>query len=77
MTPSIVAMPYLLRRDRAQEPLGERAVARRDDVPQAREQARLVGRRDAGLEQAVADHDGTAARRRAGARPRRDRKSVV
>lgn len=59
--------PALLRDDRAQEVLGEVPVARGDHVAQAIEEARLVGRGHAGLEQAVAEdepaHAGGAADR--------------
>jgi hypothetical protein len=59
--------PALLGHDRPQQALGERAVARRQDVAQAEEQPRLVGRGDARVEQPAADsqaaHAGGAADR--------------
>ena len=57
--------PALLRHDRPQEALGERHVGRRDDVAQAGEQPRLVGGRDAGLEEPVTDDESAHAGRAA------------
>lgn len=55
--------PRLLRHDRAQQPLGERAVASRDHGVEPREEPRLVGGGDTRREQAAADDEAAHARR--------------